>query len=270
MSSLNTSAIDVHYPVPGVNNNSQGFRDNFTSIKNNLDTTKTELTDLQSKVLLKSGLSGTTLDNNLAGALISNASVRSFRTSTYNLGAEINDVLIIDVTKGDVQYGTITGDTTISFAGWSPTGTQSSVQLNLTIDYSQGYKIYLPSSQYNSSAILVGGMDTTVSLLENYYSPGAPGVNANFTNEITAAAGVKELQFKFTTVNCGATLTVFPLNRSRLSSYIGLRYPGALGSPGDAPGAICTDGSFVYICVDTYDGTTPIWGKIGDGIYGGV
>ena len=270
MSSLNTSAIDVHYPVPGVNNNSQGFRDNFTSIKNNLDTTKTELTDLQAKVVLKSGLSGTALDNNMAGALISNASVRSFRTSTYNLGSEISDTLIVDVSKGDVQYGTITGDTTISFGGWSPTGTQSSVQLNLTIDYSQGYNIYFPSSQYNSSAILVSGMDTTVSLLENYYSPGSPGVNASFTNQITAAAGVKELQFKFTTVNCGTTLTVFPLNRSRLSSYIGLRYPGALGSPGDAPGAICTDGSFVYICVGTYDGTTPIWGKIGDGIYGGV
>lgn len=270
MSSLNTSAININYPVPGVNNNTQGFRDNFNSIKNNLDTAKTELTDLQNKVLVKSALTGATLDNNMSGALISNASVRSFRTALYNLGAEISDTLVIDVSKGDVQYGTIVGDTTISFAGWSPAGTQSSVQLNLNIDYTQGYKIYFPSSQYNSQAILVSGMDTTVSLLENYYSPGGPGVNANFTNQITAAAGVEELQFRITTVNCGTTLTIFPLNRSRLSSYIGLRYPGALGSPGDAPGSICTDGSFVYICVGTYDGTTQIWGKIGDGIYGGV
>ena len=36
MSAINTNGLDVNYPVPGVNNNSQGFRDNFASIKTNL------------------------------------------------------------------------------------------------------------------------------------------------------------------------------------------------------------------------------------------
>ena len=36
MSTINTNGLDVNYPIPGVNNNSQGFRDNFTSIKTNL------------------------------------------------------------------------------------------------------------------------------------------------------------------------------------------------------------------------------------------
>ena len=38
MSAINTNGLNVNYPVPGVNNNSQGFRNNFTNIKQNLDT----------------------------------------------------------------------------------------------------------------------------------------------------------------------------------------------------------------------------------------
>jgi len=43
---------------------------------------------------------------------------------------------------------------------------------------------------------------------------------------------------------------------------------GHKGLPGDSAGAICTDGSFVYICVAPYDGSSNIWGSIGGGIYG--
>ena len=53
MSTINTNALDVNYPIPGVNNNSQGFRDNFASIKTNLNTAATEITDLQNKVVVK-------------------------------------------------------------------------------------------------------------------------------------------------------------------------------------------------------------------------
>ena len=32
-SNINTNTIDENYPVAGIDNDSQGFRDNFTSIK---------------------------------------------------------------------------------------------------------------------------------------------------------------------------------------------------------------------------------------------
>ena len=263
MSSINTSAINTAYPVPGVNNSTQGFRDNFTNIKNNLDTAKTELNDLQSKVLVKSALSGKTLDNNMDNVLISNASIKGFRQPMYNLGSNISDTILIDVTKGDVQYGTITGDTTLSFAGWAPTGALCSVQLNLMIYYGDEHFIYFPSSRFNAQAALTSGMDATVALLENYYSDGSPGASVTITNQITAPAGVTELQLKFTTVNCGITLSVQPLNRNLKASFINLRTPTSIGAPGDGPGAICMDDSRVYVCVGTYDGSTPIWGRLG-------
>lgn len=268
MSSINTSAINTAYPVPGVNNSTQGFRDNFTSIKNNLDTAKTELDDLQSKVLVKSALSGKTLDNNMAGALISNASIKGFRQPIYNLGAELSGELLIDVTKGDVQYGVITGDTTLSFAGWATTGTLCSVQLNLTIatnpnGYHIPYVLYFPSSRFNSQVVLTSGMDATVSLLENYGADGNPAAGATVTNQISAPAGVTELHLKFSTVNCGTTISVFPVNRNQAASYMNLRLPSNIGAPGDFPGAVCTDGYDIYMCIATYDGTSTIWGKPG-------
>ena len=49
MSNINPNNINGAYPVAGVDNDSQGFRDNFTNIKNNLVFAQAELNDLQSK-----------------------------------------------------------------------------------------------------------------------------------------------------------------------------------------------------------------------------
>ena len=64
-SSINPNDIDGAYPVAGQDNNSQGFRDNFTNIKTNFTAAANEITDLQNKVILKAALTGTTLDNNI-------------------------------------------------------------------------------------------------------------------------------------------------------------------------------------------------------------
>ena len=53
MSQINTNGINVNYPVPGQNNSSQGFRDNFAAIRTNINTASTEITDLQAKVVVK-------------------------------------------------------------------------------------------------------------------------------------------------------------------------------------------------------------------------
>ena len=47
-SNITSSTIDGTYPVAGVDNNTQGFRDNFTIIKTGLATAASEVTVLQS------------------------------------------------------------------------------------------------------------------------------------------------------------------------------------------------------------------------------
>ena len=46
-SSITTTNIDATFPVAGQDNDSQGFRDNFSQIKTQLSTASTEITSLQ-------------------------------------------------------------------------------------------------------------------------------------------------------------------------------------------------------------------------------
>ncbi len=47
-SNINTTNIDAAYPVAGQDNDSQGFRDNFSTIRSNFVASKTEIETLQS------------------------------------------------------------------------------------------------------------------------------------------------------------------------------------------------------------------------------
>jgi len=64
-SNINPNNIDGTYPVAGQDNNSQGFRDNFTNTRSNFQYAADEISDLQSNAILKSALAGTTLDNDM-------------------------------------------------------------------------------------------------------------------------------------------------------------------------------------------------------------
>jgi len=66
MSNINPNNINGSFPVAGQDNDSQGFRDNFTNILNNFSFAKAELEDLASKAVLKNALNGGTQFNSLA------------------------------------------------------------------------------------------------------------------------------------------------------------------------------------------------------------
>lgn len=229
MSTINTNGINVNYPVPGVNNNSQGFRDNFNSIKNNLNTAATEITDLENKVVVKQALTDTTLNNDMANTLISNASTRSFRATTYNLGNAISGTIRIDVSLGDVQYGTIAGNTTIQFGNWGPTGTQSNVQLQLNVSNANSY-ITFPSE------VVFSNNNFGVTTLENYS-------NIANTPTVSIPYGVNVLDYRLSTLDCGNTITIEPFNRPRTSTQVQTRTPAPTGFLGDVTGTMAVDPS---------------------------
>jgi plastocyanin len=94
MSNINPNNIDGSYPIAGQDNDSQGFRDNFTNIVNNFNFAKSEIDDLQNKVVLKSALTGTTLNNNMAGSIIGNVELRSSSQSIYNYSSASGTVAL--------------------------------------------------------------------------------------------------------------------------------------------------------------------------------
>ena len=201
-STINTNGIDGNYPIPGQNNNSQGFRDNFTAIKNNLNTAETEITDLQNNAVLKAPLTGIPLDNNMANTLISNAAVRTFRNTTYNLGNNVSGTVVVDCTLGDVQFATITGNTTFQFAGWAPTSTKHTITLDLTVANAGAFLMF--------PAEVVGSGD----ILENNITVSGNLAIAKAPHDVT------NLVYDFSTIDCGNTILVEPVNRSYQISQI--------------------------------------------------
>jgi hypothetical protein len=236
MSTINTNAINVNYPVPGVNNNSQGFRDNFASIVTNLNAAGTEITDLQNKVVVKQALIGTTINNDMANTLISNASTRSFRATTYNLGNAISGTVLVNVSLGDVQYGTIAGDTTINFGSWAPSGTQSNVQINLAISNT------LSTITFPSSVTL--SPNTGATTLENYS-------NSSGNLAVTIPNGVTQLNYLISTTDCGNSLYITPINRPRISTAIQQRIVPPTGLQGDVTGDVAVSSSFNQLTITT-------------------
>jgi len=232
MSTINTSGINVNYPVPGVNNSSQGFRDNFAAIKNNINLASNEITDLQNKVVLKSALENTTLNNDMANALISNAATRSFRATTYNLGNSLSGTVFVDVSLGDVQFGTVAGDLTLQFGGWAPSGTQSNLQLQLAISNSLAV-VNFPSE-------INANMCYGVSTLENYDST---------TNSVSIPAGVCQLDYRLSTIDCGTSITIEPYNRPRRTTEIRQRSPAPTGLLGDQPGTVSVSSGITQLVI---------------------
>jgi len=237
-SAINTNGINVNYPVPGINNSSQGFRDNFSAIKTDLNTAATEITNLQNNVVLKQALTGTALNNDMANTLISNAATRGFRASTFNLGNAISGTLIINASLGDVQTGTIAGNTSIQFTGWAPSGTQSNVEVQLNVSNNLAV-INFPVEVTNSN---------TLSTIENF----VPG-----TSNITVPYDVSQLDFRFSSVDCGNTIIIEPYNRSRQSTQLQQRTPSPVGEPGDVAGTFSIDpaSSIAFATCTAIDGT---------------
>lgn len=229
MSTINTNPINVNYPVPGVNNNSQGFRDNFASIVTNLDIAANELTDLQNKAVVKQALIGSTVNNDMANTLISNASTLGFRATTYNLGNALAGTVLVDASLADVHYGTVAANTTINFGSWPPTGTQSNIQVRLSVSNATAVITF--------SGNLVTGNNSGATTLENYVSNGG-------LVTITAPAGVTEMDYNISTTDCGNTLYIEPVNRPRQSTQIQTRLITPKGFQGDVSGDVAVGPSF--------------------------
>lgn len=206
-SQINTGTMNVNYPLPGVNNSSQGFRDNFTSIKTNFESAKTELDEILSKSLFKSPITGSTLANDLNNNIISNAQTLGFRSSTYNLGSNLSGTVTVDLAYGDVHYGDVTGDIALQFAKWAPNETYSSVQLILNV--TAGQKINLPATA--TTGVIYG-----TSAIEGFKPA---------TNDIVIPNGVTRVHFQFNSIDCGTTIEIVAVDRPRITQQVKIGTP---------------------------------------------
>lgn len=227
MSTINTNGLDVNYPIPGINNNSQGFRNNFTNIKQNLDIASAEITDLETSVVVKNAIGSAAIDNNMANVLIANASVLGFRSTMYNLGGSITGGILVDLGIADVHYGTLGGNVLLSFGNWAPTGTLSKVTLMIsTSNTAANYNLQFPSE------VIFSSDDYGATLLNNF-------ANVGNLATLTFPHNCTELVLDCYSTDCGNSIYITPVNRPYQSTQIVQRTPPSTGQYGDMEGTVC-------------------------------
>jgi len=130
MSNINPYNIDGTFPVANQDNSSQGFRDNFTNIKNNFIQAQAELNDLQSKAIVTGALNGQSINNNMNGTKLTGPQLTAWTQSLYDWGVVgIGNTIKLDFTVANFQKITTggtagtPGTVTINFINWpSSTG----------------------------------------------------------------------------------------------------------------------------------------------------
>jgi hypothetical protein len=195
-SQINPNNIDGTYPIAGQDNNSQGFRDNFTQTRVNFQAAADEISELQSKVLLKSALTGTTLDNDMNGSLLYAALIQDF-SAVKIAPTPVAGLLTLNYASAHYQsYDTASaGSVTLAFSNF-PSSSYGYMKLQITISDYTLYTLTLPATVSLGITGIQG------------ISPGTSGVS----NTITFGAnGVYE--FGFGSYDGGSTITVFDLNR---------------------------------------------------------
>lgn len=119
---INFGSIDATYPVAGQDNNSQGFRDNFGSIKTGLGQASTEITALQNNAAFVNAA------NNFGGNTITNAIYNQFYGTFTSLGT-VTTNQDINLQLGPTQSVYLSGNVTLTFRNWPASGSYGTVRV---------------------------------------------------------------------------------------------------------------------------------------------
>lgn len=126
-SNINTTSIDADFPVAGQDNDSQGFRDNFSTIKQNFVATKSEVEDLQNNVARKDE------DNNFLGNQVSNADFIN-NVETVFPGGTVTSGQNVSFENGHLQTFTIGASITLTLSDLPESGKHGKIRLMLLND----------------------------------------------------------------------------------------------------------------------------------------
>jgi hypothetical protein len=249
-SDINPESINENYPVAGVPNNTQGFRDNFSATKTNFDFAKNEINELQSKAVLKSALTGQALDNNMLDNLLYAARIQDFSGTIVEI-PNTSGSISIDYSAAHFQtLGPTTGSISIGFTNWPANGFVGVIRLQITVN-NTAHTLTLP-------AAVTGG--TT-------------GIQGYLNNVITFGV-VGTYEFSFLSYDGGENITIFDLNRP-LGAYTAttpststttgaLTVAGGVGIAGNVHVGGSITGNISIININTSGTVTAQGGFIGD------
>lgn len=196
MSTLNWETVDQNYPVAGRDNDTQGFRDNFSVIKEALQVTEEDLTTLQNDTV-KNNTANNFIGNSIIDADIEGSTFKYFGSGALSGNTNVN------FTNGHFQDIPVVPNNTISLtlAEW-PLGELGGVggadrYAKMTLQFSlsaagnassvtliaPGGTLYTDGSMSETISI---SSDTTKKLVEIWSYNGGIDVYARYIGEFTA------------------------------------------------------------------------------------
>lgn len=190
-SNINDTGVNANYPVAGQDNDSQGFRDNFSVISSNFVAAKAEIVALQNNGAVKNA------DNNFLGNSLINADLKNTTETAFIATTTVNTSQNINVDNGAYQEFTVGADITLTFANWSSTTAKTGrVRMHIKSDQSAG-----------------SSTNRTITFASNA-GGGTIKTNSNWpTSDLTAVIGApgageesKYYAFEFVSYDSGATV----------------------------------------------------------------
>ena len=142
-----SSQINVNFPVAGEDNDSQGFRSNFSKIQNALGSAGQQLDGLQiSSVSL-------TDQNDFGDNIIKRASFQSCSEVVKDRTDETTTTFIVNYEEGTYQQFSINyGLNTFTVDNWPPSGKLGSIRLEITPISSTATSVYFNDTVYISTS----------------------------------------------------------------------------------------------------------------------
>jgi hypothetical protein len=191
-SAINPNNIDGAYPVAGQDNNSQGFRDNFTNTKTNFQYAANEITALQNNAVLTADLTTSTnpVVNNLLGSTLTNGYLQAMFEPRVALGT-LSGTVTVNYALGSYQTVTTNGSIVLGFSNFPSAGKAASVVLQITVA-SVAHTVQFPAS-VTVNALGIRGFAPSTSIL--------------------TFAAVGTYSFEFTTSDGGTTVSVAEANQ---------------------------------------------------------
>jgi len=190
-SQINPFNIDGAYPVAGQDNNSQGFRTNFTNTSTNFEYAAQEISDLQNNVVLKAALTGTSLVNDMNGSLLYNAQTKQITQTLTPLGT-VTTTATISYTSGAVTTLTTGGSITLAFTSLPAAGVYASWIVSITVA-STAHTVTLPYPSVSVNARGIQGL--------------------NVANNTITFSSIGTYTFEFSTTNGGSNIAVAEVNK---------------------------------------------------------
>jgi hypothetical protein len=126
-SAIVSDPIDATFPVAGQDNNSQGFRDNFSYIKTGLATAAGEITSLQAHT------AKTNVDNDFNGVKIANAEINMLYGTVLSSGT-VSSATNIDVRDAEYFSYTFSSNITLTFSHWPVSDRFAKVRIDIKSD----------------------------------------------------------------------------------------------------------------------------------------